>query len=432
MARASTSRECHLFALSDDLLTEMIVPQCRALMMSRTCSKMRTTMQRANVGIDVVLTQKCHDIHRVALMAPSGVNALQDNFKIRRFESQSTGECVELKFFYFEELCFMHLRTLRMQQNQIADMHLVALLHCFTYSSGMITFEFVRQSLKTRHIPLLAHCLRGFTLLQNLNLEDNFLIFDSLLLLLDAVQTSTLRTLNLASNSCEDSDKMSSLCRVVEMSANTIQVLNLAYMRLYKLDIVHLVHVLEMCDQLQALDLSQNNLTYDTLIDVLHALRDKPIQKFKWGGNRLGAAGTFVLTDYMTHNETWRRSLQELDLRFCEVYGGMQHLGTVLQGCHALQTLDISHNLVYAHVAANLLQCSCIASLNLHNTHMSDFGMQLIIQTAAQSSSIKKLEVTGNHMSASTIKRLGHLKRTKKIKMEIPRQHCGCGTCRYL
>jgi Ran GTPase-activating protein (RanGAP) involved in mRNA processing and transport len=393
---------------------------------------MRNVLRRAKANIDVVLTQACHDNYRVALMAPSGVNALQDDFKIRRFESKASGECAELKFFYFEELCFLHLRTLRMQQNQIADMHLVALLHCFTYSREMITFEFVRQTLKTRHVPLLAHCISRFTMLQTLNLENNFLIFDSLGLLLDAVQTSTLSNLNLASNSCEDAAKMSSLCRVIEMSANTMQVLNLAYMRLYKEDIVKLVHVLQSCPLLETLDLSQNNLTYDTLIDVLQATRDYRIKTFRWGGNRLAAAGTFVLADYIAHNETWKQNLQELDLRFCELSSGMQHLGPVLQDCRSLKTLDISHNLVYAHVAANLIQNSCIASMNLHNTHMSDFGLQLIIQNAAQSNTLRQLEITGNHMSPTTVQRLRRLRRAKRMKMQVPSQACTCGTCRYL
>jgi len=414
--------------IPDDLLCAL-VPESRVLLMSRTCTRMRDTLERGRCSVDIRVSDRVSYDSRLVRLVPTGMNNLQLNFRIRRFECFANMRFFQLKFSDFEELALMHLATLKMHCNQLNEVHLLSLLYMLTFSGDLRTFEFTEQSLRSRHIAPLAYSISCFGRLETLNLDKNYLIFDSLAVVLDAMQTSTLTTLNLSTNSCEDASKMLKLSTVVRMNCSTLKTLTLSFMRLCSTELRVLADAISACSLLESLDLSKNYLNCGCLTDVLNATAGCPrLQKFGWGGNRLGTAGTFVLANHIMQNECWRTTLRELNLRMCDV-NGLQHLTEALATCPRLRTLDISNNAVRAYEVALILTDTPIESLDISSNYISDYGMRLIIDRVAHSA-LKDLHVLGNHMGRGTIRRLRHIKNTKRITVRIPRKSCPCNTCR--
>jgi Leucine-rich repeat (LRR) protein len=326
----------------------------------------------------------------------------------------------------------MHLRILKMHYNQLAEVHLLYLLYMFTFSRDMRTFEFTKQSIKCRNIRFLAQCISAFTELEVLNLDDNFMIFDSLELVLDAVQTSTLSALTLSTNSCEDNRKTLKLCNVLRMNCKTLEVLNLSGMRLRTGEFESLVAAIGVCVHLQSLDMSQNHLHYGCLMDLLRATADCRLKAFNWSGNRLGSAGTFVLASHITHSNVLKTTLTDLKLRMCDVYHGLHHLGIALSLCTTLHTLDLSSNSVFAHEVVNVLASTSLTSLDISQNYISDYGMRLILQRAIRSETLRYLVFNGNHMSRHTISEFRRMKRKGRVSMTVPKTACVCGVCTSL
>jgi len=422
---------CLLLSLPEDLLTGLI-HDSRVLLMYRTCKKMQEILERGKCGVDLrVLRKVTYDLRLGNLVAPD-VNNLQLSFQIRRFEYSLSLYSIQLKFCDFEELTFMHLRILKMHYNQLEESHLLYLLHMFTFSCSMNTFEFTQQSIKCRNIPFLAQCINSFTALEVLNLDCNYMIFDSLELVLDALQTSSLTSLTLSTNSCEDDHKTLKLCKVLRMNCNTLTVLNLSSMRLRTGEFTSLVDSIGACVHLQYLDMSQNHLHYGCLMDLLRATAECPLKAFNWSKNRLGSAGTFVLASHITQSCLLKSTLTELKLRMCDIYHGLYHLGVALSLCTALCTLDLSNNAVFAHEVVDILENTSLTSLDISDNYISDYGMRHILQRAVQSQSLKNLMVKGNHMGRHTIKEFRRIKRKGRISMNIPKTRCLCGVCMYL
>jgi len=421
---------CSVASLPDDLLC-VLVPDSRVLLMARTCKRIQRVLERGRCDVDLRVCKKvCYDL-RLGNLMPPGVNNIQLNFRIRRFECIVGLRCIQIRFCDFEELTFMHLRVLRMHSNQLADAHLLALLSMFTYSSDLRVFEFTQQTLKCRHIQLLADSIACFPRLEVLNLHNNYFVFDSLGLVLDAVQTSSLSTLALSSNSCEDADKTLKLCRVLRQNCNTLTSLHLSGMRLRTPEFDALVDALGACRRLQRLDLSQNHLHYGCLIQVLTATAECPLHSFDWSGNRLGSAGTFVLASHIKHSDGWKAQLRDLKVRMCDVYHGLHHLGEALTTCTTLQTLDISSNSVYAHEVVKLMASTSLTSLNISYNNISDYGMQLVLQRAVEATTLRELHVIGNHMSRHTIRQFRRVRGRTRMHTYIPKCPCVCNACRH-
>lgn len=415
--------------IPDDLLC-LLVPDCRVLMMSRTCTRMRDILERGRCAVEIrISTKVSYDAH-LATRVPRGINDLQLRFKIRRFECRAHMRFFQLKFSDFEELAFMHLRILQMQSNQLNEMHMLSLLHLFTFSGDLRTFEFTEQSLKSRQILCLAHSISCFGRLETLNLDKNYFIFDSLAVVLDAIQTSTLSALNLSTNSCEDASKMLKLSRVVHTNFSTLKTLNLSFMRLCAAEMGALAQAISTCSLLESLDLSKNYLHCSCLAGVLTATVGCPrLQKFSWAGNRLGGFGTVVLADHIMENEFLKTTLRELNLAMCDVYNDLTYLTEALAMCTSLRTLDISNNAVHAHEVVRLVRLILpMKSLDISSNYISDYGMRLILERVMYSN-LKDLRVLGNHMGRGTIRYLRNVKHTKRITVRIPRKSCPCNTC---
>lgn len=424
-----TAAPCAVASLPDDLLV-VLVPDCRVLLMARTCKRIQRVMERGRCDVDLRVCKKvCYDARLGSVMLRA-VNNLQLNFRIRRFECIVGLRCVQIRFSDFEELTFMHLRVLRMHSNQLADAHLLALLCMFRFSSDLRVFEFTQQTLKCRHVALLAYSIASFPRLEVLNLHNNYFVFDSLGLVLDAVQTSSLSTLDLSSNSCEDASKTLKLCRVLHQNCNTLRSLSLAGMRLRTPEFDALVDALGACGLLQSLNLSQNSLHYGCLMQVLTATAASPLLSFDWSGNRLGSAGTFVLASHIKHSSVWQAQLRDLKLRMCDVYHGLHQLGEALLQCTALHTLDISSNSVFAHEVVNLMASTSLTSLDISHNNISDYGMQLVMRRAAQTTTLRALQVLGNHMSRHTIRQFRRMRGKTRMTTYIPKSACVCNACR--
>ena len=424
------AESCSVASLPDDLLC-VLVPDSRVLLMARTCKRIQRVLERGRCDVDLrVCKRVCCDL-RLGNLMPPGVNSIQLNFRIRRFECIVGLRCIQIRFCDFEELTFMHLRVLRMHSNHLADAHLLALLSMFTYSSDLRVFEFTQQTLKCRHIQLLADSIACFPRLEVLNLHNNYFVFDSLGLVLDAVHTSSLSTLALSSNSCEDADKTLKLCRVLRQNCNTLTSLNLSGMRLRTPAFDALVDALGACRLLERLDLSQNHLHYGCLIQVLTATAECPLHSFDWSGNRLGSAGTFVLASHIKHSDGWKAQLRDLKVRMCDVYHGLHHLGEALTTCTALHSLDISSNSVYAHEVVKLMASTSLTSLNISYNNISDYGMQVVLHRAAETTTLRELQVLGNHMSRHTIRQFRRMRARTRVQTYIPKCPCVCNACRH-
>ena len=416
---------CLLISLPDDLLYR-IVPDSRVLLMYRTCKRMQGILERGRCGLDLrVLRKVAHDL-RLGNLVLRDVNNLQLSFQIRRFEYSLSLYSIQLKFSDFEELTFMHLRILKMHSNSLTEPHLLSLLHMLTFSRDLHTFEFTEQRMHCRNIPFLAQCIGAFTALEVLNLDCNFMIFDSLELVLDAVQTSSLSKLTLSTNSCEENRKTLKLCKVLHMNCNTLKVLNLSCMRLRTGEFDALVAAIGACANLQSLDLSQN---YGCLMELLRATAECRLQAFDWSGNRLGSAGTFVLANHIIKSDMWKTTMAELKVRMCDVYHGLHQLGAALNMCTSLRTLDLSSNSVFAHEVVNLLANTSLTSLNISQNYISDYGVRLILQRAMPSTTLQYLELKGNHMSRDTIRYFRRIKRRSHVRVVMSKKACPCTVC---
>lgn len=422
---------CPLFVLADDLLCDL-VPDCRVLLMSQTCRRVRETLQRGKCGVEVVLKRQIGSNVRTTMLVPKGINTLQKHFKIRRFEYYGLIRSVSLKFIEFEEVTFMHLSTLRMHCCQLKEMHLIYLMHMLTYSKNMRTFEFTQQGIKCRQAQWLAECIRCFPKLETLNLNLNYFVFDSLAVVLDAVQTSTLSRLDLSTNSCEDNIKTMKLCRVIHKNCITLKTLNLSFMRLRNNAFDLLVNAISTCRFLESLDLSQNHLHYGSLMDVLNATAGCHLKSFNWSGNRLGSAGTFVLANHINHNALWKTTMRELKLSMCDVYNGLQSLEDALITCTGLHTLDVASNALYASEVASILTNMSVKRLNISNNYISDYGMQLILQRSMNSTTLRDLNVIGNHMTMQTLQKFRLLLKRNQMTVELPRTPCLCDVCKSI
>lgn len=420
---------CPIMCVPEDLLCGGMIPDCRVLLMARTCKRMRDMLQRGRCDVDIRVKKKTSRDARIARLVAPAINNIQFCFKIRRFEC-----CVPLRFFQlrfndFEELTWMYLRILKMHANQLTELHLLSVLFMFTFSRDMRIFEFTQQGLKSRHIPWLANSIQRFTRLETLNLDKNYFVFDSLGLVLDAIQTTTLSTLNLSTNSCEDEIKTLKLCRVIQTNSNALNTIHLSFMRLGNGSFDSVVKAMSTCRFLEHVDLSQNHLHYGCLLDVLNATAGCRLQSLNWSGNRLGSAGTFLLGNHIIHSDIWKKHMREIRLSRCDVYSGLQFLSEGLATCISLQTLDISNNAVYAHEVASILSNTSITSLNINSNYISDYGMQHVLQRAMQSPALKDLHVLGNHMCTQTLRRFRQFHRSKKITVCMPSSACACAVC---
>ena len=422
---------CLLTSIPDDLLC-CLVPASRMLLMSRTCKRIQHVLQRGRCDIDLTVSKKVRYDLRVGNLMAVGVNNLQWYFKIRRFECFVGLRSIQIRFCDFEELTFMHLRVLRMHSNQLEDVHLLALLYMFKFSRDLRVFEFTEQMIKCRHIPVLAESISSFPTLEVLNLHNNYFVFDSLELVLDAVQTSCLSALTLSTNSCEDERKTLKLCNVLRMNCNTLEVLNLSSMRLRTPEFESLVAAIGACGHLQCLDMSQNHLHYGCLMDLLRATAECRLTSFNWSGNRLGSAGTFVLANHITHSHVLKETLTELKIRMCDVYHGLHYLGVALNLCTSLRTLDLSSNSVFGHEVVKVLESTSLTSLDISNNFISDCGMRLVLQRVFQSTTLRHLMFSGNHICKYTIRELRRRKRKSRVIMTGPKTACVCNVCRCL
>jgi Ran GTPase-activating protein (RanGAP) involved in mRNA processing and transport len=359
--------------------------------------------------------------------------AMQALFRIRHFEcvgfSNGT-RCVELKLSEFEDLTFVHLHHLKMHHNQLKEVHLMNLLYMLTFSKDLRSFEFTQQSLMSRHVPALADAISCFPALEVLNIENNFFVFDALETVLDAVQSSTLSTLKLSTNCCEDSRKTLKLCRVIYSNCNCLRVMDLSFMRLRITAFESLAGAVSTCKLLESLDLSRNHLHCGCLIQILESTAScRHLHSFNWSGNRLGSAGTFLLANHITNNETWKSSIRALRLRSCDVYNNMQQLTTALTLCTSLRTLDISGNAVLAHEVAALFKHTPIRSLDISDNYISDFGMRALLQLAMQSNALHELHVEGNHLTKPSVRLLRKMKKARGMNMTVPKVSCFCELC---
>ena len=419
---------CHITCIPDDLLCNCIVPASRVLLMARTCKRMSSVLEHGRCAVHIKVRKKVEKSAQLATKFAPAMNNIQFQYKIRHFECCVRMHRFPLKFSDCEELTLMYVRTLKMEGNQLTELHMLSLLYMLTFSSDMQSFEFTQQSLKCRHVPWLGHCLSSFTRLETLNLDKNYFVFDSLGLLLDVIKTSVLTSLNLSTNSCEDACKTIKLCRVIHLNYKTLQVLTLSFMRLSNGAFDLLVHALSTCELLHSLDLSRNHLQYGCLMDVLNATTDCHMRSFDWSGNRLCSAGTFMLANHLMHSNIWKQSLREIKLASCEVYGGLELLCDAFLHCTALTTLDIANNALYATEVANILKNESITSLNINNNYISNYGMQLLLQRSMQSTTLKDFHVCGNHMSIHTLRQFRLMKK-KKMTLFLPRTPCPCSIC---
>ena len=427
--------ESALLSLPEDVLCSRTIPDCRVLMMARTCRSMFRTLVTRRAPIHVAVRKQAMTDSRLANAFASGMHDLQALFRITRFDcigvlNGTRTRCVELKLCEFEELTFMHLRHLRMHRNQLREAHLMHLLHILTYSKDLRSFEFTQQSLMSRHMLALADAISCFSKLEVLNLQDNFFIFDALAVVLDGVQSSRLTTLKLSSNRCEDDTTTSQLCRVIRCSCNSLKVLDLSFMRLRNTALESLTGAIGACVLLETLDLSRNHLHCGCLMEVLHKTSScRHLQSFDWSGNRLGSAGTFVLAHHITTNEVFRSAIRVLKLRSCDVYNGMQQLTHALTMCTRLETLDISCNSVLAHEVVPLFTHTPIRSLDISDNYISDLGMRALLRLAMQSRTLLQLQVFGNHLTKHSVAMLQRMKKARRMDITVPRVFCPCNAC---
>jgi Leucine-rich repeat (LRR) protein len=432
MSVQTQKETCPILSVPADLLCGGMIPDCRVLMMARTCKRMQETLQRGRCAVDIRVNKRVSRDARIARLVAPGINNIQMNFRIQRFECCVPLRYCQVRFSDFEELTLMDLRILKMNASQLTELHLLSVLFMFTFSLDMRVFEFTQQFLKSRHVPWLAHCICRFRRLETLNLSNNYFVFDSLEIVLDAVQTSSLSTLNLSTNSCEDDTKTIKLCRVIHANCMTLKSLNLSFMRLGNTAFHLLVHALSSCTFLESLDLSRNHLHYNLLTDVLNATAGCKMQSFNWSGNRLGLSGRFFLTNHILSNAVWKTTLREIKLASCDVLDEAERLCQALSACTRLQTLDVANNGLYASDVAEILKNPSITSLDVSNNYISDYGMQLVLDRSSTNKTLRHLNVQGNHMSMHTMRKFRRMRKSKKMRIQMPHECCACDICKSI
>lgn len=425
---------CALLSVPEDVLCSLAIPDCRVLLMARTCRSMRRALTARCSPVHVTVRKNVLTDCRLAKEFTAGMYRMQALFRIRHFECIgfiNATRCVELNFCEFEDLTFLHLRHLKMHHNELGDTRLMNLLYMLRFSSDLRTFEFTQQSLRSRHVPALADAISSFRGLQVLNVEGNFFAFDSLGTVLDAVQSSTLSTLKLSTNSCENSSKTLKLCRVIHSSCTCLKVLDLSFMRLMRTTPFEaLAGAISTCELLESLDLSRNHLHSGCLIAILQSTTScRRLQSFNWSGNRLGSAGAFLLANHIANNDAWKSSMRVMKLRGCDVFHNMVQLTNALTLCTSLHTVDISGNAVLAHEVAALFQHERIRSLDISDNCISDVGMRALLRLAMQSNILHELHVQGNHLTMHSVKLLRKMKKARGMQMTVPRASCVCDLC---
>jgi Ran GTPase-activating protein (RanGAP) involved in mRNA processing and transport len=422
---------CALLNVPEDVLCSLAIPDCRVLLMARTCKRMHTALTARASPVHVTVRKQVLRDARLAKQFVSGMNRMQALFRIRSFDCMgfvNATRCVELKLCELEDLTFLHLRHLRMHNNQLTDAHFFNLLHMLTFSTDLRTFEFTQQNLFFgRHMSALADTVGSFPALEVLNLRDNFFVFDALGLVLDAVQSSTLSTLKLSTNRCDGSMQTAKLCRVIYSNCNCLRVLELSFMQLRNASFESLADAIRTCKLLQSLDLSRNHLHCACLAVILESTAScAHLQSFDWSGNWLGSAGTFLLANHIANSDAWRSSMRALKLRNCDIYNNMNQLTNALTFCTSLQTVDISGNAVVAHEVAALLQMR-LRSLDISDNHISDCGMRVVLRMAMQSNMLHELHVDGNHITMHSVRQLRKIKK-RGVKVKVPTP-CLCDGC---
>ena len=425
---------CLLLKVPEDVLCSLAIPDCRVLMMARTCRSMFKALSTRHSPVHVTVRKNVLTDARLAKEFTSGMYRMQALFRILHFECvgfSNATRCVELNLCEFEDLTFLHLRQLKMHHNQLGETHLMNLLYMLRFSSDLRSFEFTQQSLRSRHVPALADAISCFPALQVLNVESNFFAFDSLGTVLDAVQSSTLSTLKLSTNCCETNSKTVKLCRVIHTSCTCLKVLDLSFMRLPRTTpFESLAGAISTCELLETLDLSRNHLHCGCLITILEStVGCRHLQSFNWSGNRLGSAGTFLLANHIANNDAWKSSMRVMKLRCCDIYNNMLQLTNALTLCTSLHTLDISGNAVLAHEVAALFQHERMRSLDISDNCISDFGMRSLLRLAMHSNILHELHVEGNHITMHSVRLLRKMKKTRGMNMTVPRASCVCDTC---
>jgi hypothetical protein len=159
---------CALLGLPEDVLCSLAIPDCRVLLMARTCKRMHAALTARASPVHITVRKQVLKDARLAKLFASGMLEMQALFQIRHFECIarfSAARCVELNLCDFEDLTFLHLRHFKMHNNQLREMHLANLLHMLTFSHDLRTFEFTQQSLLARHAPALAYAISRFPLL---------------------------------------------------------------------------------------------------------------------------------------------------------------------------------------------------------------------------------------------------------------------------
>jgi len=422
-----------LLCVPEDVLCSLAIPDCRVLMMARTCRAMRKVLTARASPVHVTVCKKVLTDARLAQQFTSGMLHMQALFHIRHFEClgfSNNTRCVNLKFCEFEDLTFMHLHHFKMHHNQLREVHLMNLLYILTFSRGLRTFQFTQQSMMCRHIPALAGAIRCFEHLEVLDLQNNFLVLDSVGVVLDAVQSSKLSTLKLSTNCCEDAQKTTKLTRVIHSNCNCLRILELSFIRLRNKSVESLAGAIGACALLESLDLSRNHLQCDSLMHVLASTAScRRLQSFDWSGNKLGCAGTFLLTNHISNSEQWTSTMRVLKLRSCDIYSGMHQLTKALTACRRLVALDVSDNAVRAHEIGPLFTDMRLRSLDISSNHISDFGMQALLRLAKQNKTLRSFQVHGNHLTRHSVCVLLKMKKTRQMTITVPLVVCPCDTC---
>lgn len=422
-----------LLCVPEDVLCSLAIPDCRVLMMARTCRSMRKLLTARASPVHVTVCKKVLTDSRLARQFTSGMFHMQALFHIRHFECLgffNNTRCVDLKFCEFEDITFVHLHHFKMHHNQLREEHLMNLLYILTFSRGLRTFQFTQQSMMCRHIPALAGAIRCFENLEVLDLENNFLVLDSVAVVLDAVQSSKLSTLKLSTNCCEHAQKTMRLCRAIHNNCNCLRILELSFIRLRNKSFESLAGAIGACALLESLDLSRNHLNCDSLMHVLASTAScRRLQSFDWSGNRLGCAGTFLLTNHISNSEQWTSTMRVLKLRSCDIYSGMYQLTKALTSCRRLDALDVSENAVMAHEICALFTHMRLRSLDISSNYISDFGMRALLRLAMQNKTLRNFQVHGNHLSRHSVSVLRRMKKTRQMTITVPPVLCPCNAC---
>jgi hypothetical protein len=72
-----------------------------------------------------------------------------------------------------------------------------------------------------------------------------------------------------------------------------------------------------------------------------------------------------------------------------------------------------------------------LTSLNISYNNISDYGMQLVLHRAAETTTLRELQVLGNHMSRHTIRQFRRMRARTRVQTYIPKCPCVCNACRH-